>query len=127
MGRWQAGLEYHQAFLARVVDIGAELFAMAAVCSRADGLSLADDPRVDSATVLADAFCEQSRLRVEALFEGLWNNSDSSDRDLSKAVLAGDTTWVEEGVIDASEGTGPWIATWEPGASTLEDVRRRYR
>ena len=33
MGRWQAKLEHKQAFLGRIVDIGAELFAMAAACS----------------------------------------------------------------------------------------------
>ena len=32
------------------------------------------------------------------------------------SVLAGDLTWLEEGVLDPSEGTGPWIATWEPRA-----------
>ncbi|MGH3508611.1 MAG: acyl-CoA dehydrogenase family protein, partial [Nocardioidaceae bacterium] len=42
MGRWQARLEYHQAFLGRVVDIGAELFAMAAVCTRAEMLKRED-------------------------------------------------------------------------------------
>ena len=39
MGRWQAKLEYRQAFLGRIVDIGAELFAMAAACSRAEMLA----------------------------------------------------------------------------------------
>ena len=38
MGRWQAELEHKQAFLGRIVDIGAELFAMAACCSRAEML-----------------------------------------------------------------------------------------
>ncbi len=38
MGRWQAKLEHKQAFLGRIVDIGAELFAMAACCSRAEML-----------------------------------------------------------------------------------------
>ena len=38
MGRWQARLEHKQAFLGRIVDIGAELFAMAACCSRAEML-----------------------------------------------------------------------------------------
>ncbi|MEJ7630244.1 MAG: acyl-CoA dehydrogenase family protein [Nocardioidaceae bacterium] len=127
MGRWQAGLEYRQAFLARIVDIGAELFAMAAVCSRAEGMRRADDPIAPSAVRLASVFCEQSRHRVEQLFGALWSNSDSEDRALSRTVLAGDVSWLEAGVIDASEGTGPWIATWEPGPSTRENVRRRYR
>ncbi|MDX6298193.1 MAG: hypothetical protein QOI51_2050 [Nocardioidaceae bacterium] len=127
MGRWQAGLEYRQAFLGRIVDIGAELFAMAAVCSRADGLRADGDERGDSAMALADVFCQQSRLRVEALFGQLWNNTDSQDRTLARSVLAGDFGWLEAGVIDFSEGTGPWIATWEPGPSKRENVRRRYR
>jgi hypothetical protein len=127
MGRWQAGLEYRQAFLGRIVDIGAELFAMAAVCSRADGLRADGDERGDSAMALADVFCQQSRLRVEALFGQLWNNTDSEDRTLARSVLAGDFGWLEAGVIDFSEGTGPWIATWEPGPSKRENVRRRYR
>ena len=31
----------------------------------------------------------------------------------------------EEGIIDQSEGTGPWIANWEPGESTESDLSRR--
>ncbi len=38
MSRWQAKMEYRQAFLGRVVDIGAELFAISAACSRAEML-----------------------------------------------------------------------------------------
>ena len=35
MARWQAGLEKHQAFLGRIVDIGSELFVIAATCAYA--------------------------------------------------------------------------------------------
>ena len=127
MSRWQAKMEHHQRFLGRVVDIGAELFAMAASCVRAEML-LADDPeRGRSAQRLADAFCGQARQRVEVLFDELWSNTDDTDRKLASAVLAGDVTWLEEGVLDPSEGTGPWIARWEPGASTQESVWRDVR
>ena len=72
---------------------------------------LADDPeRGRSAQRLADAFCGQARLRVEVLFDELWTNTDDTDRKLAASVLAGDLTWLEEGVLDPSEGTGPWIA-----------------
>jgi alkylation response protein AidB-like acyl-CoA dehydrogenase len=127
MSRWQAKLEYRQGFLGRVVDIGAELFAMAAVCTRAEMLRTAEPERGGEAFALAEAFCEQSRLRVEALFDALWSNTDDSDRVLADRVLAGDFTWLEAGVIDQSEGTGPWIADWAPGASAKPDVARRYR
>lgn len=127
MSRWQARMEAHQRFLGRVVDIGAELFAMAAACVRAEML-LADDPeRGRSAQRLADAFCGQARQRVEVLFDELWGNTDATDRRLARAVLDGDFTWLEEGVLDPSEGTGPWIARWEPGPSTEESVWRAVR
>jgi Acyl-CoA dehydrogenase, C-terminal domain len=127
MGRWQAKMEYHQAFLGRIVDIGAELFAMAAVCSRADMLR-GEDPAVgESAYRLADVFCAQARQRIEELFDALWDNTDAVDRTLATGVLAGDYTWLETGVVDGSEGTGPWIAAWKPGESEHENVHRKYR
>ena len=127
MSRWQAKMEYRQAFLGRVVDIGAELFAIAAACSRAEMLRTDDEARGRSAYQLADVFCQQSRLRVERLFTDLWSNSDDADTRLAKGVLAGDYTWLEEGVLDQSEGTGPWIAPWSPGASESESVWRAVR
>jgi len=126
MSRWQAKLEYRQSFLARIVDIGAELFAMAAACSRAEMLR-ADDPRRGrEAYQLADVFCSQARLRVEALFDALWSNTDDLDRRLAMRVLAGELTWLEAGVFDASEGTGPWIAPWSAGPSETDSVWRSY-
>jgi alkylation response protein AidB-like acyl-CoA dehydrogenase len=120
MARWQAGLEKRQRFLGRIVDLGAELFAMSAVCVRAkaDG---------DAAHDLADAFCQQARLRIETLFRDLWTNTDAVDHRVAAEVLAGRHAWMEEGVLDQSEGTGPWIAEWTPGASNEESVARRYQ
>ncbi len=127
MGRWQAKMEYKQAFLGRIVDIGAELFAMAASCTRAEMIRRQDPEQGKAAYELAEAFCEQSRLRVEELFDRLWTNTDDTDRGLTDKVLEGRYTWLEDGVIDASEGTGPWISTWEPGPSKADDVHRSYR
>lgn len=124
MSRWQAKMEYHQSFLGRIVDIGAELFAMAAACSRAEMLREADAAQGAAAYELADAFCEQSRLRAEALFERLWHNSDDTDKTLAAQVLEGRFTWLEEGVLDQSEGTGPWISHWSPGKSEHENLLR---
>jgi hypothetical protein len=126
MARWQAGLEKRQNFLGRVVDIGAELFAISAACTRAEMLRSDDAARGAEAYELADAFCSQARLRIDALFDGLWRNTDDEDRRLSARTLSGSYTWLEEGVIDPSEGTGPWIAPWEFGPSDTESVARRY-
>jgi alkylation response protein AidB-like acyl-CoA dehydrogenase len=127
MSRWQAKLEYRQAFLGRIVDIGAELFAMAAACSRAEMLRREDPARGKAAYDLADAFCAQARVRVEELFDRLWRNTDSGDRELAGKVLAGEYTWLEEGVLDASEGTGPWISSWRVAPSEHTNVHREYR
>ncbi|WP_329476523.1 acyl-CoA dehydrogenase family protein [Kribbella sp. NBC_01484] len=127
MSRWQAKLEYRQGFLGRIVDIGAELFAMAASCSRAEMLRTDDPVRGEAAYELAGAFCGQARLRVDHLFDQLWSNTDDTDRSLADRVLDGRYTWLEDGVIDPSEGTGPWIAAWQPGESKASNHSRRYR
>jgi hypothetical protein len=77
MSRWQAKLEYKQVFLGRIVDIGAELFAMAASCSRALMMGAQDPKNVPSAYQLAETFCAQARMRVDEHFSRLWDNTDS--------------------------------------------------
>ncbi|WP_371663534.1 acyl-CoA dehydrogenase family protein [Streptomyces sp. NBC_00280] len=118
--RSEAELDTYQRHLGRLVDIGAELYAMSTACVYAEALADADDTPVR----LADAFCRQARLRVTELFARLVANTDDHDRDLGRAVLAGDFTWLEEGVIDPSID-GPWIAEPKPGAATGPDLRRR--
>ncbi|MEV4274885.1 acyl-CoA dehydrogenase family protein [Actinoplanes xinjiangensis] len=122
MSRWQGRLERKQAFLGRIVDIGAELFAMSAVCVRARAER---DDRPEGRE-LADLFCRQARLRVEARFAALWDNTDRLDVTAAERVLAGRYAFLEEGVI-APASDAPWVAPWSPGPSTAEDVRRRLR
>ncbi|MGH3516404.1 MAG: acyl-CoA dehydrogenase family protein [Haloechinothrix sp.] len=126
MARWQAGMEKRQGFLARVVDIGAELFAMSASCVRAEMLRADNASEGEQAYALADAFCQQARGRVEHLFHALWDNTDDLDHRIAKATLNGEYTWLEAGVLDISEGTGPWIAPWAPGESKAENLARRF-
>jgi alkylation response protein AidB-like acyl-CoA dehydrogenase len=113
MARWQARLDRKQVLLGRIVDIGAELFAMSAVCTRADAMRRQDPTTGADAVRLADAFCEQSRQRVEETFRRLGDSTDRTDTRLARAVMDGRVRWLEDGVVDQSEGTGPWIA---PGA-----------
>ncbi|MEW2049890.1 acyl-CoA dehydrogenase family protein [Streptomyces sp. NPDC005476] len=125
MSRWQGRMETKQAFLGRIVDIGAELFAMSAACVRAEMLR-ARGENGREAYQLADAFCRQSRLRVEDLFSRLWSNTDDVDRKVVKGVMAGTYEWLEEGIVDPS-GEGPWIADTTPGPSERENVHRPIR
>ncbi|MEU3336414.1 acyl-CoA dehydrogenase family protein [Streptomyces sp. NPDC002144] len=122
MSRWQGKMETKQGFLGRIVDIGAELFAMSAACVRAELLrSQGDHGR--EAYQLADVFCRQARIRVEELFNRLWTNTDDVDRKLVKGVMSGTYAWLEQGIVDPS-GEGPWIAEAAPGPSEKENVHR---
>ncbi|MDT0439924.1 MULTISPECIES: acyl-CoA dehydrogenase family protein [Streptomyces] len=123
MSRWQGRMETKQGFLGRIVDIGAELFAMSAACVRAE-LLRARGEHGREAYQLADAFCRQSRIRVEELFGRLWTNTDDLDRKVVEGVLAGTYTWLEDGVVDPS-GEGPWIAATDPGPSREENAHRK--
>ena len=117
MARWQGAMERRQAFLGRAVDIGAELFAMTASCVRAKAEASTDPTGVE----LADAFCEQARVRVEALFTALWHNSDASDRKLARKVLEGRYAKLEQGVRLVRRDL-PWVAPWRVGPSTTADA-----
>ncbi|MDX3766123.1 acyl-CoA dehydrogenase family protein [Streptomyces sp. NBC_01707] len=125
MSRWQGRMETKQGFLGRIVDIGAELFAMSSACVRAEHLRTTGDHGRE-AYQLADAFCHQSRIRTEELFNRLWSNTDDLDRRVVDSVLNGAYTWLEEGIVDPS-GEGPWIADATPGPATRENVHRTIR
>ena len=118
MARWQGRMERKQAFLGRVVDIGAELFAMSAACTRA---------RTEGSTEgreLADLFCQQARVRIDALFTALWDNTDSDDAAAARKVLDGRYAFVEDGILRDDDDL-PWVASWASGPTRTENVRRR--
>jgi hypothetical protein len=109
MGRWQARLERKQSVLGRIVDIGAELFAISSAVVYADTLRGERPDRAAEAVALADLFCRQARRRADALFAQLFDNDDDAAYALAQDVLEGKYTWMEEGVIDPS-GEGPMVA-----------------
>jgi len=122
MSRWQGKMERKQAFLGRIVDIGAELFAMSAACVRAR----AERDTCPEGAELADLFCRQARLRAEALFEGLWSNTDAIDSAAARRVAKGRYAFLEQGIVPPPS-EGDWVEQWEPGPSKRPDVRRRVR
>ncbi len=118
MVRFGPGLEKRQMVLFRAVDIGAELYAMTAVCARAAMLSRAGPPATahaagaplvadaagatprdpeagPGAVELADAFCRLSRRRVEALFGALYGPEDRAMYRVAQQVLDGRHAWLE--------------------------------
>jgi alkylation response protein AidB-like acyl-CoA dehydrogenase len=108
MSRWQARLEYRQAFLGRIVDIGAELFSISAAVVYAETIGRERPERREQARELAGLFCAQARRRADTLFHELWSNDDDLGRSAAGRILEGRYTWLEEGVIDPS-GEGPMI------------------
>jgi hypothetical protein len=118
MARWQGRMERKQAFLGRVVDVGAELFAMSAACVRARTEGSVEGRE------LADLFCHQARVRVDALLTALWDNTDARDVAAARKVLDGRYAAVEDGIL-ADDDDRPWVASWAPGPTQTNDVRRR--
>jgi len=112
MARFGPKLERRQAVLGRAVDIGAEIFAVAATCSHA--LHLNAEPAFE----LADAFSKGARRRVEALFDALFDNDDASNYELAQGVLEGRYEFVEEGIVDAPREARRGAAT-DPAAAAV--------
>jgi hypothetical protein len=102
IGRYQAGLEKKQALLGRIVDIGAELFAMASAAVYANTIKTEHPERGESAFELADLFCTQARRRIDRLFHDLWANDDDRNYQGAKGVLEGRFEWLEQGIPDPS-------------------------
>jgi len=120
MSRWQGRMERRQAFLGRIVDIGAELFAMSAVCVRAH----AEREQRPAGMELADLLCRHSRHRAEVLFRALWDNTDDVDAAATERILAGRYAFLEDGIV-LPRDDGPWVAAGPTGAQSGTDARRR--
>ena len=99
MTRWQAELEHKQAVLGRIVDIGAELFAIASSVVYADTIAREHPDRRRAAYDLADLFACQARRRVDVLFAALWHNDDAVGYANAQKLLDGRYTWLENGVL----------------------------
>ena len=101
--RFGPGLEKRQAVLGRLVEIGAELFAMSASCSRAQMLqtskSAEDRARGSQAKDLADIFCRLARRRIQDRFRSLFRNDDVAVYRTAQRVLSNELVWLEEGLI----------------------------
>jgi alkylation response protein AidB-like acyl-CoA dehydrogenase len=99
MVRFGPRLEQRQSVLFRLVDVGAELFAMAATCARARWLLQRDRTAGAAAVRVADVFCQQARGRVRAKFGGMRRNEDVPTYRMAQEVLKDEHLWLEEGMV----------------------------
>src|SRR4029450_6334921 len=104
----QAKLEHKGHLLGRIVDIGAELYAIACACVYAKTIAREDAARRESAFELADLFAKQARRRAEALFRQLWSNDDASQYRAAQQVMDGRYAWFDAEVMDPA-GDGPML------------------
>jgi alkylation response protein AidB-like acyl-CoA dehydrogenase len=107
MGRYQARLEKKGAFLGRIVDIGAELYAISCACVYAQTVAKEQPQRKDEAFELAGLFCEQARRRADAKFAELFSNDDDSAYKTAQQILEGRYSWFEAGFSDPAELSAP--------------------
>jgi alkylation response protein AidB-like acyl-CoA dehydrogenase len=103
-------LEKRQALLFRAVDIGADLFAMAATLSRAAALRRRGAPEAERAAELARIFCRVTRRRIEEHFRAIRSNDDVAKYATAMRVLDGEHLWLERGMAPLFEETGEGTA-----------------
>ncbi|MGH7445358.1 MAG: acyl-CoA dehydrogenase family protein [Longimicrobiales bacterium] len=99
MARFGPKLEKRQSVLFRLVDVGAELFAMSAACVYAHA-RVEQDASDRTPLKLADLFCRQASARVANSFRSVFDNDDGFAYGLAQDVLAGKYTWLEERVAE---------------------------
>ena len=97
MVRFGPRLEKRQAVLGRLVEIGAELLAITAACSRAQGM-VKQDPANRGPVELADLFSRQARRRVEDRFAAVFDNDDIAAYAVAQQVIRNEHTWLEQGM-----------------------------
>lgn len=98
MARYGPKLEKKQSVLFRLVDVGAELFAMSCACVHATNL-MKQDSSNRGPERMADLFCRHSRARVNQLFENVFDANDAPTYRLAQEVLAGKHAWLDPDML----------------------------
>lgn len=96
--RYRQNLERKQMLLGRLMDIGTDLFVMAATCSYAIRLQIKADGN-NSSVELADHFCRLAKRRIECNFRALSCNDDRNANQIAKKTLEKSYRWLEEGIV----------------------------
>ena len=99
---YRAKLEKKQAFLNGAVEIGMEIFTIAATVSRAKWLADNNAPYADEARKLTDLYCSDATHRIRDHFRRMWNNTDELKYSVSTDILDGEYKWLEDHTIQAS-------------------------
>ncbi len=99
MIRFGPGLERRQAVLFRLVDIGCDLFVIAACCVRAMK-TVREQPGDRTAVELADVACKLARRRIDDRFRRVFRNDDREVYRLAQRAMDHRYSWLEHGIVD---------------------------
>ncbi|HUR58769.1 MAG TPA: acyl-CoA dehydrogenase family protein [Opitutaceae bacterium] len=94
-------LERDQLTLGRIVDIGSELFAIAATALYADALVKKNDPNYSREDLqqLVQCFVADARSRVAGHFAALKHNNDGKNYKLTQSLLEGKHPYLRDGIV----------------------------
>ncbi len=97
--RFGPRLEKRQSVLFRLVEVGAELFAMSATIARVQMLKTSKAPEershANTAEELADRYCQIGRRRIKNRFSNVFNNDDVAIYKTAQRVMADEMRWLE--------------------------------
>ncbi len=107
-----------QLLINRFVQIGTELFIMAACCAFAESLKNEKD-RSQAAVDLADYYCREAKLRIGKHFGDIKSNNDKATLKINKHFMDGKFVWMEEEIMDESVDS----VQQETGAASMEKTQ----
>ncbi len=93
MGKYKEQLEYEQCILGNFVEIGVDLFAMAASLANAEA-KLAENPSDQTPQELADLFCKNARKRIARNFEDVKKNHNKTFDKVTETLMNGEFAWM---------------------------------
>jgi len=93
MGKFKEKLEYEQCILANFVEIGVDLFAMAAVLANTEA-KLAENPSDQTPQELADLFCKNARVRIAGNFKAVGKNHNGTYDRVTETLMNGEFSWM---------------------------------
>ena len=98
MGRYQQKLEKKTLILSRYVEIGTDLFGMAASLSYAEALLGQNPEKPETIQNVVGLFCNIARKRIENNFRLLRSNHDYLIDKVAASFQAGDLAWMTGGI-----------------------------
>jgi alkylation response protein AidB-like acyl-CoA dehydrogenase len=98
MTRFGPKLEKRQSVLFRLVDVGAELFAMSCVCVYAHSMRKQNGAN-NGPERMADLYCRHARRRVKRLFGDVFKNDDKVTYRVAQDVLQGKHAWMDPDMV----------------------------